>query len=69
MHSAFFTNAHGVSSMRELVILAKQGGNYLLMDTASQNGMNTMYLFYVEPVSNEWCLISWTELNTFVEGR
>lgn len=64
-----FTNAHGVSSMRELVILAKQGGNYLLMDTASPNGMNTMYLFYVEPVSNEWCLISWTELNTFVEGR
>ena len=64
-----FTNAHGVSSMRELVILAKQGGNYLLMDTADPDGMNTMYLFYVEPVDNKWCITSWTKLNTFAEGR
>ena len=64
-----FTNAHGVSSMREMVILAKQGGGYLLMDTANPNGGNTMYLLYVEPVNTEWCIISWTELNSFVEGR
>ncbi|MDE2518951.1 MAG: cache domain-containing protein [Methanocorpusculum sp.] len=64
-----FTSPHGESSMRELLILARQGGGYLLLETENPDGTYEMHLLYVEPVDDTWCIASWVSLDSFEETR
>lgn len=61
-----FTDPHGSSVMRELVILAKGGGGYMLLETEDPDGTDVLNLLYVEPVDDQWCISSWVRLNSLV---
>lgn len=63
----YLTDPHGTSVIREIVMVAKQGGGYVLTETAdSTTGAYTMILVYVQPVDDEWCVVSSTPLDSFV---
>ncbi|MCZ0860434.1 cache domain-containing protein [Methanocorpusculum sp. MG] len=53
-----FTDLHGTSSMREMIILAKQGGGYMLIEIENEDETHTMNLAYVEPIDDTWCIAS-----------
>lgn len=60
-----YTDPHGASSMRHMVILAKQGGGYILIETMGPDGVHVMNLVYVEPVDDTWCIASWAALDSY----
>jgi len=63
----YLTDPHGTSVIREIVMVAKQGGGYVLTETAdSTTGVYTMILMYVQPVDDEWCVVSSAPLDSFV---
>jgi hypothetical protein len=65
----FYTDRHGGSTVREMIILAKQGGGYTYLEQSStlQPNITTISLVYLEPVDDEWFVGSYTELNTVTE--
>lgn len=55
--SFFYTDPHGASSLRELVLVARQGWGYAYVgveDTVRQEYL--ICLAYVEPMGEGWCL-------------
>lgn len=61
-----FTDPHGSSGMREMVILAKGGGGYMLLETRDSDGTDVLNLLYVELVDDQWCVSSWARLDSLV---
>lgn len=60
----YLTDRHGVSTIREGVMMAKQGGGYLYLEKSNPDG-NTISLVYVEPMDGSWCVLSMIRLETY----
>lgn len=62
----YITDSRGSSFVREIVMVAKGGGGYVLTETKDDaTGLMFMTLMYVEPVDDEWCVVSVLFLNSF----
>lgn len=60
----YLTDRHGVSTIREGVMMAKQGGGYLYLEKSNPDG-NTISLVYVEPMDGSWCVLSMIRLEKY----
>jgi hypothetical protein len=69
----YFTDPHGSSTVREMLVLAKNGGGFTYRELpVAYTDQHVLQLVYVEPVDDTWYLGSITELNTFtgeISGR
>ena len=64
----YLTDKHGTSTIRESVTLAKQGGGYLyLEETTDVPGEDMIALVSVEPVNDNWYILSMTHLEEYSE--
>lgn len=62
----YLTDSHGTSTIREAVMMAKEGGGYLYLENdASVPGENTISLAYVEPMDDNWCVLSMIPLENY----
>ena len=58
------TDLHGTSIIRESVVMAKQGGGYMYLEKDTEGpDEGTIFLVYVEPVDDTWCILSATRLD------
>ncbi len=55
----YYTDAFGASSMREVVMQAKVGGGYMYFGVRGSAADEVLLnLIYVEPMEEDWCIIS-----------
>lgn len=63
-----FTDSNGVSSIHQMVILAKQGGWHRLTETLGSEGVHEINLVYVKPVDDTWCIATGVTIDSYFRG-
>ena len=62
----YLTDRHGASTIRESVMMAKQGGGYLYLEKDIRDTEEAAtFLVYVEPVNDDWCILSMIHLESY----
>lgn len=62
----YHTDSYGNSPIREVVMVARTGGGYLYIESENPvTHQHMLYLTYVEPVNDTWCIASAISLDAY----